>query len=147
VGVGFTALEDVVYGMGNPVSAFIRILFFAMHMLFGQLMGTHLGLAAFCKKQGRGAGRHVFFALFLPVLWHTLFDAATIANPALSTSEENTQIAGAIVGIAVCAVSIVLQFVLLIRFRKQTEELCGMRLIEQEDGGADEDAAENIETE
>ena len=78
---------------------------------------------------------------------HTLFDAATIANPARSASEENTQIAGAIVGIAVCAVSIALQFVLLIRFRKQTEALCGMRLIEQKDGGADEDAAEDTETE
>ena len=132
IGLGFTFLEDLVYAGQNPVSSVIRILFFAMHMMFGILMGTHLGLAKYCKQEQQdGAGKHIFLAFFLPILWHTLFDASTITNVALNTEDESIEIAGVIVGIVACMASIALQFVLLVRFRKKTEEYCGMQLIEQ----------------
>ena len=135
VGLGFTALEEILYAGSNPLGAVFRILFFAMHLLFGMLMGTHLGLAKLDRLEGRGAGKHTFLAFFLPILWHTVFDASTTANQALNASDESTQIAGVVIALVICAASIVLQFVLLTRFRKKTAEYCSMRL----DGSAGED--------
>ena len=136
VGLGFTALEELLYAGKSPMGAVFRILFFAMHLLFGLLMGTHLGLAKYSRREGRGdAGKHTFLAFFLPILWHTVFDASTTANAALNATEEATQVAGVVIALVVCAVSIALQFVLLIRFRKKTAEYCSMRL----DGSAGED--------
>ena len=140
VGFGFTALEELLYAGNGLVTMIFRILFFAMHMLFGMLMGTQLGLAAYCRREGRGgAGRHRFLALFLPVLWHTVFDAATATNAAMNAADEDTQIAGIAIALIVLVVSVVLQFVLLVRFKKKAGEYCLMHLTEsaypEESGG------------
>ena len=128
IGVGFTFLEDIVYGAGTA-AVWARIFFFGMHILFGLLMGTQLGLAKYSKQQGKGdAGKHLFLAFFLPILWHTVFDASTITNAGLYSEDESAQIAGVVVALAVCAISIGLQIVLLIRFKKKTEEYCGIQL-------------------
>ena len=133
VGLGFTAGEEFLYAGNGLVVMVIRICFFAMHLLFGLLMGTHLGLARFCRQEKRGgAGKHVFLALFLPVLWHTVFDAATTANAALDATEESVQIGGAIVALAVMLGSVVLQYVLLLRFKRQTEAYCAMTFRSEE---------------
>ena len=129
IGVGFTGLEDLLYGLQNPITSVFRLLFFAMHMMFGLLMGVNLGLAKFSKQEGRGdSAKYTVLAMLLPVLWHTLFDASTTANAALYTSDETMQMVGVVVGLIVCVISIVLQVVLLIRFKNKTEEYCSMRL-------------------
>lgn len=131
VGFGFTGLEDLIYGMTNPVGSIFRVLFFAMHMVFGLLMGVELGLARFSKRAGTGGvGKHTLLALVLPVLWHTVFDASTTTNAALNATEEHAQIIGVVVALVVCAISIALQFVVLIRFKRDTEKLCGMTVVD-----------------
>lgn len=131
VGFGFTGLEDLIYGMTNPVGSVFRVLFFAMHMVFGLLMGVELGLARFNKRAGTdGSVKHTLLALVLPVLWHTVFDASTTTNAGLSATEEHAQIIGIVVALAVCAISIALQFVVLIRFKRDAEKLCGMSVVD-----------------
>lgn len=129
VGLGFTGLEDTLYGMQDPATSLYRALFFAMHLLFGLLMGIQLGLAEYSRQQGRNdVGLHVLLAFLLPVLWHTLFDAATGLNAGLQSNDENVQVVAVIIAFTADAISIALQFVLLSWFKKRTREYCGMRL-------------------
>ena len=102
-------------------------------MMFGLLMGMHLGLAKYSKREGlKDAGKHIFLAFFLPVLWHTIFDSVTTVNPALNSNDDIIQMVGIIVALIVMAISITLQFVLLIRFKKKTAEYCGMMVTDPE---------------
>ena len=129
IGFGFTALEDVLYGGGNLTVALARLLFFAMHMAFGLIMGTFYGLAKYDRKQGYAStGRHMFLALFLPLLWHTLYDAATATNVGITSDDKTLQVIGVVFGLIAIVVSIVLQFVALVHFKKKSEEYCGMGL-------------------
>ena len=101
----------------------------AMHLLFGLLMGIQLGLAEYSRQRGRSdVGLHVLLAFLLPVLWHTLFDAATGLNAGLQSNDENVQVVAVIIAFTADAISIALQFVLLSWFKKRTREYCGMRL-------------------
>ena len=117
VGFGFTALEEILYGGGGLVSLF-RLPTFAMHMVLAILMGVNLGLAHHAKLHGGSAGKHIFLGLFLPVLWHTLYDAATAFNAGIDTSNENVQMAAIVIALIASVASTVLQFVLLVRFKK-----------------------------
>ena len=116
VGFGFTALEEVLYG-GGGLASLSRLPGFAMHMVFAILMGVNLGLARYAKLHGGSAGKHIFLGLFLPVLWHTLYDAATAFNAGLESTDENVQVAAVVIALIVTVVSTVLQFVLLVRFK------------------------------
>ena len=116
VGFGFTALEEVLYG-GGGLASLSRLPGFAMHMVFGILMGVNLGLAHHAKLHGGSAGKHIFLGLFLPVLWHTLYDAATAFNAGIDTSNENVQMAAIVIALIASVASTVLQFVLLVRFK------------------------------
>ncbi len=127
VGFGFTALEEIVYGGDNLFSSLIRIPGFALHMVFGMIMGEHLGLARFKKKQGTdGSSIHVVAAFVLPVLWHTAYDAATVDNAGLETENDIALVLALVVGIA----SIVLQFVMLSKFKKRSKNLCQLEFSE-----------------
>ncbi len=116
VGFGFTALEEVLYG-GGGLASLSRLPGFAMHMVFAILMGVNLGLARYAKLHGGSAGKHIFLGLFLPVLWHTLYDAATAFNAGLESTDENVQVAAVVIALIVTVASTVLQFVLLVRFK------------------------------
>ncbi len=100
VGFGFTALEEVLYGGGGIAS-----------------LGVNLGLARYAKLHGGSAGKHIFLGLFLPVLWHTLYDAATTFNAGFDSTDENVQVAAVVIALIVTVASTVLQFVLLVRFK------------------------------
>lgn len=116
VGFGFTALEEVLYGGGGLVSL-SRLPGFAMHMVFAILMGVNLGFARYEKLHGGSAGKYIFLGLFLPVLWHTLYDAATAFNAGIDSTDENVQVAAVVIALIVTVASTVLQFVLLVRFK------------------------------
>lgn len=133
VGVGFTFLEEMLYGGGNVAVALFRMPFFAMHMVFDLIMGLFLGLAAFDRKDGReGALRHTVIALVVPLLWHVTFDAATTFNTALTvgidTGNDFLMYVGATVAVVVIVASVVLQFWELVQFKRKSGELCAMRL-------------------
>lgn len=123
VGFGFTALEEFLYGGGNDLLSLARLPGFALHMVFGMMMGVNLGLARYRKKQGTGGSPLlVLAAIAIPVLWHTIYDAATVDNAGLEI-ESMTAI---VVALAVDIASIVFQFVLLAGFRKRSNDLCRM---------------------
>ena len=128
VGFGFTVLEELSYGATNAVAGLMRLPGFAMHMVLGLIMGLFLGLARYKKQQGESGSRETCLALLLPMLYHTVYDAASVANVALSSEDDYVQFQGLLVGIVVIAVSIVLQFTLLILFKKRTEKYCGMEI-------------------
>ena len=123
VGFGFTALEEFVYGGGNDLFSLARLPGFALHMVFDMIMGVHFGLARFKRKQGTGGSFvHVVIAIVLPILWHTVYDAATVDNAGLEIENEMALIIALVVDVA----SIVLQFIMLSRFKKRSKELCQM---------------------
>ena len=128
IGFGFTVLEEITYGSGEVVTALLRLPGFAMHMVFGLVMGLYLGLAQYKKLRGQSGGRDTCLALLLPILWHTVYDASTVANAAASAEDEYIQFQGLIVGLVVVVALTVLQFVVLVRFKKDTKKYCGMEL-------------------
>jgi len=130
IGFGFTGLEDALYGNGNAVVALSRIPTFALHMAFGIIMGLHFGLAKYAKQNNNmGEARlHRVLSMLVPVLWHTVFDAATGSNIALQSENENNQILGAIVALVVVLTSIVLQFKTLGKLKKRSAEYCDMEI-------------------
>ena len=123
VGFGFTALEEILYGVDNDLFSLARIPGFALHMVFDMIMGVNFGLARFKKKQGKGGtSLLVLAALILPILWHTIYDAATVDNEGLKSESDIALILALLIDIG----SIVLQFVLLSKFKKKSKELCQM---------------------
>ena len=137
VGAGFTFLEEMLYGGGSIAAALGRIPFFAMHVVFNLIMGVFLGLALCEKRNGRaGATKHAILAFVVPVLWHSIFDAATTFNKALQagvdTDNDFLAIAGVAVALVVVIVSVALQVWGLIKYKNSTEELCAMDITQQE---------------
>ena len=127
IGVGFTALEEFLYSSG--LSSLIRLPGFAMHMVFGIIMGVNLGIARHEKQYGGSSAKHIFLGLFLPVLFHTLYDAATVCNAGLDAPDEATQNTAFLIAIAAIAVSTVLEFILLFGFKKKAVPYSEMELI------------------
>lgn len=130
LGVGFTLLEEVTYGAGNgPLTALFRIPAFGMHLVFAILMGVHFGIAKYNKQNGLGGvAMHGFLGLFLPILWHTIFDASTVDNTALMVEDEAINTTGFMITIGVVLVSVILQIVMFVWLKKKSGEYCGMQL-------------------
>ena len=129
IGFGFTVLEDYLYGDGNLSAALIRIPTFASHMVFGMIMGLNLGIARHKKLFGGSAFMNRLLAFCLPLLWHTVYDAFTVANFALFTEDSSLQDTGLLVGMGIMVLSIVLHIVLLVRFRKKAPIYCAMETV------------------
>ena len=128
VAVGFTLPEENLYSDGG-FTMFGRVPTFALHMIFQLIMGYYLGRARYEKEQGnQNTEKLVFLGLFLPVLWHTLFDAVTAFNAGMASENDNVALFSAVIAIIVIIGSTVLQFVLLAKFKKDTEKLCKMEL-------------------
>ena len=127
VGFGFTALEEVLYS-GNVLTALFRMPAFALHMIMSLIMALFLGLARHFKSRGLPAGKYTFLGLFLPVLWHTVFDASTANSVWLKAEDDAMNVTGIVIALVVVVISVVLQFVLLWRFKKNTEKYCAMAL-------------------
>ncbi|MBQ7436884.1 MAG: PrsW family intramembrane metalloprotease [Oscillospiraceae bacterium] len=117
VGAGFTVLEEALYSGGGFISLG-RLVTFAMHMVLGLVMGVALGHARYVRQHGGSAGKYILLGLLLPLLWHTIYDAGTATNAGFNAADENVQGTAIIAGAVVLVASVVLQIVLLIRFKK-----------------------------
>lgn len=118
VGFGFAVLEKALY------SSALRLPVFAMHSVFGLIMGVFLGKSRFMKLQGESSGKDTFPGLFLPVRRHTLFDSAAAFSALPESEVESAQTSGMVFGLITVILSAILQFALLIRFKKKTDESC-----------------------
>jgi protease PrsW len=73
VGMGFATLENIGYVLQNGIGTGIMRMFLSVpaHATFAVLMGYHVGLAKFDPANRK---KHLFYALFWPVLFHGTFD-------------------------------------------------------------------------
>lgn len=128
VGMGFTMLEEFFYGDGG-LASLIRLATIAAHMVFGIIMAGFLGSAAYKRKTKTGSGIVEFvLALIVPIVVHTLYDSFTATNNLLSSSDETEQMIGIALAVIVSIAAFVLQIIVLLRFKKNTDKYCDMRL-------------------
>ena len=129
VGLGFTLPEEILYG-SDLLTFLFRIDFIAGHMIFGILMTYFLGMAKYRKIKAQGSPtKEYVLALLLPILMHTLYDTFTANNKFLTDADETMQMIGAAAGVIVALAAFVMQIVILIKYRKNAEKLCSLRLM------------------
>ncbi len=127
VGFGFTLLEEFFYGSDAGITAIARLITVASHMVFGIIMAKHLGTAKYNRITGSGSvtGEYAL-ALLVPILLHTLYDAGTAANAFVNSGNEDEELIGIAVALAVTVLLFTLQIVVLVRLKRNTEKYCGM---------------------
>ncbi len=87
VGMGFTFFEEYLYG--TVAQMILRFLFFPFHSVLASMMAENIGLAARNRKIGKRGNFGLYLkAFFIPVMVHTIYDAATVYNFALFTSDD-----------------------------------------------------------
>ena len=136
VGFGFAVVEEFYYGNSGAESsaadyvAFVgRMISVPAHMTFNMLMGEFLGRARFNRLTGKGSpALDCVLAVLIPMGVHTLFDACTIFNSKLMAGE----MSGIVIALGGYVGLLIFELVVLIRFRKNTEKFCGMRISEAE---------------
>lgn len=126
VGAGFTVAEEWLYADKFEIITFVgRMLGLAAHMAFNMVMAEYLGLARAAKLTGKGSPvKYSVLAFVVPCVIHSLYDTCTTGNALLL--DPSTQTLGVILGLGAYIFLIVFQIVVLIRFKKKTEEFCTM---------------------
>jgi RsiW-degrading membrane proteinase PrsW (M82 family) len=83
VSLGFALVENVLYVFGTEngthtalIRAFTAV---PAHAMFGILMGYHIGLAKFFPFI-KGYKRHLFDALWVPIVFHGIYDFILMVN-------------------------------------------------------------------
>jgi RsiW-degrading membrane proteinase PrsW (M82 family) len=127
VGFGFTLLEEFFYGSDAGLTAIARLITVASHMVFGIIMARHLGLAKYNRIKGSGsvAGEYAL-SLLVPILLHTLYDAGTATNAFMNSGNEDEELIGIVIALAVTVALFILQIAALVRLKKNAEKYCGM---------------------
>lgn len=129
VGFGFTLLEEFFYGSAAGITAITRLITIASHMVFGIIMARHLGTAKYNKINGSGSvtGEYVL-ALLVPILLHTLYDAGTATNAYINSGNEDAELIGIAFALAVTVALFIVQIVVLVRLKRNTEKYCRMAI-------------------
>ncbi len=126
IGFGFTLLEEFLYG-SEGIMAFFRLIDVAAHMVFGIIMGKHLGIARYNKVTGKGPVTVEYIKAFLiPVLIHTALDACSGTNAFLSSKDDVMVLIGMVSGIAAIIIMFAVQIVVLKRLKNNVEKYSGM---------------------
>ena len=131
VGMGATINEEFAYGTTEGLLiGGMRLLTLGLHCVFNVYMGKYLGLAKHDRQNDRNtATKNTVLAIVIPLLLHTIYDAATVKNAAYQAEgNEAVQFIGLIIALIVCVVFTVGQVVVLKRFGKQTEHYCDLKI-------------------
>ena len=132
VGFGFTLPEEALYG-SDLISFLLRMDFIAGHLVFGIVMTYYLGMAEHKKITNQGSStKDYLYALLVPILMHTLYDACTANNKFLSHNDENMQSIGIIIGLVWSLAAFVVQIMILLKYKKNAGKLCSLRLLPEE---------------
>lgn len=131
VAIGFTLAEEFYYADGaNNVTLATRLLTVAGHMVFNIIMGEFLGRARYNKLTGRGLpALNCILAFLVPVAIHTLYDACTSSIGTLLASSPDSVDLIVVIGLSAYLGMIVLQIVVLTRFKKKAAAFCAMSLL------------------
>ncbi len=112
VGMGFTLFEEFIYGGESLAVGIGRLLVLGGHMSFNIIMAKHLGLAKFGKLHGgEDVASEYVKAFLIPILLHTVYDAATADNYLMKSSNDVV----AVIGIIFAFVAILALFIFQIR--------------------------------
>ena len=140
VGFGFTLPEEVLYG-SDFIGFLFRLDFLAGHVMFGIIMTYFLGMAQYKKVTNQGSpAREYILALLVPILLHTLYDACTANNKFLYQQDENMQMIGIIIGLGGALAAFVIQIAILLKYKRNAEKLCSLRLRDELPGSPGSDA-------
>ncbi len=129
IGIGFTLPEEFGYGDVEAQAIWIRMLTVAGHMIYGIIMGGFIGLAQHKKKIGQPRFLQYVLAVCVPVLLHTLYDACTSNNLMMISEDSAESDSGIMLGLIAVAVHFILQIVVLVVLKKNTEKYCEMTLL------------------
>ena len=132
VGIGFSIAEDYSYA-SELASVFIRLPMLPGHMAMDMLMGEFLGIAMYNKKNNAGpVAKFNIFALVVPVIIHTLYDAGSTANFMVfegSADGNNMMVTiGSVYALVVIVGFIVFSFRMIIRFKKNGDKFDNMMI-------------------
>ena len=129
VGAGFTVTEEFLYAdEGAVITLVMRMITVAAHMAFNMIMAEFLGKARVSKQTGKGSSTLKYaMAFIVPTVIHTVYDACTVSNSFLLN--EDTQMLGLAVAGGAYLFLLVFQIIVLIRFRKKTNEFCAMSVL------------------
>ena len=128
VGFGFTLIEELIY-LFNPTGLSFRMIVIAGHLVYGIIMAYFLGMAKYKKITHQcSPTKEYILAFFLPILIHTLYDACTGCNALLDHEDEDIQWIGLGIGLAGILAAFVFQIMILLKFKKNAQKLCSMRL-------------------
>lgn len=126
VGFGFTVFEEFLYGSDSMVSDIGRLVTIAGHVIFGILMGKHLGLARYCKTSGNGSSAlQYILAYIVPLVIHTLYDACLL-NKFQESEDEDLAAIGIVIAIVAFVVFFIFQLIALSKMKKNTGKYCEM---------------------
>ena len=132
VGVGFSIAEDYSYA-SELASIFIRLPMLPGHMAMDMLMGEFLGIAMYNKKNNAGpVAIFNVFALVVPVIIHTLYDAGSTGNFMVfegAANGNNVMVTiGSVYALVVIVGFIVFSFRMIIRFKKNGDKFDNMMI-------------------
>ncbi len=130
VGIGFTLPEEFGYGEETQASLF-RLMTLAGHMVYGIIMGKHLGIARYNKLNEKPRFLQYVLSLLIPILLHSLYDACTSGNLMILSEDSALQDQGINFGLIAVGVHFIAQFVILYLVKKNTQKYCDMVLFEE----------------
>lgn len=129
VGMGFTMFEEFLYG-SNLVVLILRMFIITFHAVFGSIMASYIGKAKYYKQnkvENKNPAFEYIKSLLIPILIHTIYDATNIKNAGLESGvPQNIQEIAITIALITIVVAFVLQIVIHIRIKKDTEKLCQM---------------------
>ena len=121
IGMGFTLHEELLYG--GSIVGFSRFLTLTFHMVLGVVMGKYIGMGIYNKNKGMAYMHKYVIALIAPITIHTIYDAFTVHNPAVTVEGLNDEVIVVwVVAALVCITgATVSQFIFFKKLKKQAE--------------------------
>ena len=129
IGIGFTLPEEFGYGDVEAQAIWIRMLTVCGHMIYGIIMAKHIGIAQYNRKNGQPRFLQYVLAICIPVLLHTLYDACTSNNLMMISEDSAESDSGIMLGLIAVAAHFIIQIVVLVLLKKNTEKYCEMALL------------------
>ena len=130
VGMGFTLFEEGLYGVN--LASILRIFVITFHAIFGSIMASYIGKAKYYKThnvENKNVAFEYAKALLIPIIIHTLYDATNVKNAGLEAGvDENTQGIAVIIALVTILIAFILQIVILIKIKKDTDKLIDMKV-------------------
>lgn len=130
VGMGFTLFEEAIYGAS--LASILRLFVITFHSIFGSIMASYIGKAKYYKThnvENKNIALEYVKALIIPIIIHTLYDATNVKNAGLEAGvDENTQGVAVLVALITMLIAFILQIVILIKIKKDTDKLIEMKV-------------------